>query len=245
MHGLTDLGAIVRIVLAGPGAEAVAAGIFAGVRPEWWPGIGLEPIRGRYEPDMFLNVNIDWAPSMDRAESDLGLFTAEHLGDWVAVHAAVVRVDGTVLVVPGPSHAGKSSLCAAVLDAGGEVLSDEYALVSPDGDRVAGWPRRVRLRTDPHQFRRVGTARGGEVDHVDLVAVVEFDPHGDDPLEVVALTQADLVTALLANTVCAASRPRFAFDAIVAFARRTPGVQGVRGDAAVALEALVHLARAS
>jgi len=43
--------------------------------------------------------------------------------------------------------------------------------------------------------------------------------------------------------VCAASRPRFAFDAAVALCRRVPGLLGLRGEAAPALTMLVDLAR--
>ncbi len=238
VHGLTDSGAIVRVAVAGPDGEVVAGGIRAGVRPEWWPAFGLEPISGTWEPDLVLSVDPTLAASVDRAESDLGLFTVEQLADWVAVHAALVRIDGRVVMLPGPSHAGKSTLCGAVLDADGEVLSDEYALVSPDATRVAGWPRRVRLRDSAHTFRRVGSAVGGEVAHVDLVAVVTHDPAADSPLEVTPLPAAEAVTAVLANTVCAASRSRFAFDAVVALCRAVPAVAGVRGEAGAALDAL-------
>jgi len=245
VHGLTDSGAIVRVAVAGPDGEVVAAGIRAGVRPEWWPAFGLEPISGTWEPELVLSVDPTLAASVDRAESDLGLFTVEQLADWVAVHAALVRVDGRVVMLPGPSHAGKSTLCGAVLDAGGDVLSDEYALVSPDATCVAGWPRRVRLRDSEHTFHRVGSAAGGEVDHVDLVAVLSYDARAGAPLEVAALPPAEAVTAVLANTVCAASRPRFAFDAVVALCRQAPAVSGVRGEATAALAALGALAGAA
>ena len=75
--------------------------------------------------------------------------------------------------------------------------------------------------------------------------MVTFDEHGAAPLEVAPLPPAELVTSVLANAVCAASRPRVAFDAVVALCRATPGVVGVRGEASGALEALVALAVAS
>lgn len=245
--GRADGGAVVRVEVAGPDAEAVAGGIRGGVRPEWWPAFGLEPVAHSPnpdpDPDLVLRVDLTQASSVDRAESDLGLFAVEHLDAWVAVHAALVRVDGRVVMLPGPSHAGKSTLCGAVLEAGGEVLSDEYALVSPDAARVAGWPRRVRLRDSVHSFRRVGSPIGGEVTRVDLIAVVRHDSGADAPLAVSELPAAEAVTAVLANTVCAASRPRFAFDAAVALCRVVPAVSGVRGEAGAALAALVTLAR--
>ena len=73
------------------------------------------------------------AGGVDAVESELALFAAERLRGLVAVHAAVLRVLGDVVVVPGPSYSGKSTWCAAALDAGHEVWSDEFALVDGDG----------------------------------------------------------------------------------------------------------------
>lgn len=249
LFGRSERGAIAEVRVVGPDASAVAVGVGAGVRPEWWPAFGLEPVPAADvagEP-LATSTQVDLAApwSADRVESDLGLFTVEHLTDWVAVHSALVRIDGVVLALPGPSHAGKSTLCGAVLEAGGEVLSDEYALVAADARLVRGWPRRVRLRGGLTRPRRVGMALGGEVPQVDLIALVAYEASCEAPLEVTTLPPAELVTGVLANTVCAASRPRFAFDAVVAWCRSVPGVAGRRGEAEAALRALVERARDS
>ena len=77
---------------------------------------------------------------------------------------------------------------------------------------------------------------------VDLVAEVTFDADVD-VLDVVNLSAGETTLALLGNTVCAASRPEFAFAATLVLGRRVAGVTGRRGDAAGALRALVDLAR--
>lgn len=87
------------------------------------------------------------------AESAIGLFAAEHLRELVAVHAAVLLMGGGAVLVPGVSHSGKSSLCAAALNAGVVVWSDEFALVHADG-QVSAWPRPLRLRTAAGVVRR-------------------------------------------------------------------------------------------
>ena len=96
-------------------------------------------------------------------ESELSVFAAEHLVGRIAVHAGLVVHEGEVIVLPGPSFAGKSTLCAAMGDLGALVRSDEYALVDLETGLVTGWPRPLRRRhpaTD--RFRRIfeGAALG-------------------------------------------------------------------------------------
>ena len=46
-----------------------------------------------------------------------------------AVHAGALLIDGKALLLPGTSHAGKSSLVAELLRRGASHFSDEYALI--------------------------------------------------------------------------------------------------------------------
>jgi hypothetical protein len=213
----------------------------------WWPPLGLlalaEPPADAGDPVLF-----DSAGGWHRLESDLGLFTAERLAGYVAVHAAVLRLDDQVVILPGPSYAGKSSLCLAALAEGHEVLSDEYALVDPLTGDVAGWPRQLRLRQPGGGVTRVhpggtliGTTPATPVP-VDLVAVVAYCDEVTAPLAVDQVPGSELVLGILANTVCAASRPTEAFVAAVSLARHAPGVVGQRGEAADAIGELAGLA---
>lgn len=54
----------------------------------------------------------------------------------LALHAAVVSWNDRVIVLPGLSGSGKSTLATALLARGGELLSDEVALVLTDGTMV-------------------------------------------------------------------------------------------------------------
>ena len=167
----------------------------------------------------------------DRLESDLGLFTAERLADRVAVHAALVVVDGAAIVLPGRSFAGKTTLGLALADAGATLASDEYALVDPSSGLVTGWPRPARVREGGTSSRRVPLA--GAIEPVP-VALVAFLRHEDGAtLETSPLSRADAVIAVLDETVCARSRPDLALDAALAI---THGglLRGVRGEAAEA-----------
>lgn len=62
-----------------------------------------------------------------------------------AVHAGTVVWDGKALLLPGVSHAGKSSLVAELLRRGATYFSDEYALIDAKG-RVHPYPRPLLVR---------------------------------------------------------------------------------------------------
>ncbi len=62
-----------------------------------------------------------------------------------AVHAGAVLIEGRALLLPGPSHAGKSSLVAELLRRGASHFSDEYALIDSQG-LIHSYPRPLLLR---------------------------------------------------------------------------------------------------
>jgi len=62
-----------------------------------------------------------------------------------AVHAGAVLWKGRVLLLPGGTHAGKSSLVAELLRRGAEYFSDEYALIDNEG-RAHAYPRPLMIR---------------------------------------------------------------------------------------------------
>ena len=69
-----------------------------------------------------------------------------------AVHAGAVKLGSHALLLPGASHAGKSSLVAELLKRGATYLSDEYALIDSEGC-VHSYPRPLLLRNGrPDQF---------------------------------------------------------------------------------------------
>jgi hypothetical protein len=80
-----------------------------------------------------------------RFEYEVELDVAEHSPDYVFLHAGAVAWRGRAIVIPGRSYSGKSTLVAALCQAGAEYYSDEYALLDPQG-RVHAYPRALRLR---------------------------------------------------------------------------------------------------
>jgi len=72
------------------------------------------------------------------------LIHALALGGCVVNHAAALEIGATELLVVGQSHAGKSTLCAAALAAGGAVVSDDSVILGLDENEspLAGGLRR-------------------------------------------------------------------------------------------------------
>lgn len=172
-------------------------------------------------------------------EQALTAVAVERLPHLVAVHAAVLARDGVAVLVPASSGAGKSTLAVAAAAAGADVLSDEYALVDPDTGLVTGWPRPVRVRRADGTEERLDLAVGSDPLPVGLVAAVAYEPGGTSAWT--PLSSSEIVLELLANTICARTRPDSSLDAAMAVARHAQGVRGKRGDATEALRDLLAL----
>ena len=65
--------------------------------------------------------------------------------NYLMVHAAVVERGGRALILVGTSGSGKSTLCAALVLRGWRLLSDEIALIAPDG-KLAALARPIGLK---------------------------------------------------------------------------------------------------
>jgi hypothetical protein len=61
------------------------------------------------------------------------------------LHAAAAERDGTVVLLPAPSGAGKSTTVAALVAAGLRYLTDEAAAIDPDTGAVRPYPKPIAL----------------------------------------------------------------------------------------------------
>jgi hypothetical protein len=162
-------------------------------------------------------------------------YVALHAVDRVFVHAGVVGIGDTALVLPGQSHSGKTTLVAALLAHGATYYSDEYAVVRHDGTiepyskplsiREPGTPVRTLGRATPVPIERIAT----EPVDAGLVVVTRF--HDGARWKPKELSRGEGVLALLRNTVAARSRPEAAIAAVSALVSGTAILQGRRGDA--------------
>ena len=74
------------------------------------------------------------------------IHVAEHAPEYVFLHAGVVAWEDRALLLPGQSHAGKSTLVAELVRAGATYYSDEFALLDSQGRVHRIYTRDIRMR---------------------------------------------------------------------------------------------------
>ena len=166
--------------------------------------------------------------------SDLELWIAEYSRKSVFVHAGCVAVDGQAVVLPGRSMSGKSSLTAALVRAGADYYSDEYAVLDNHG-LVRPYARQPAVR--PHlgapagrvPVEELGGGSGRGPARVKLIAVLCFDPGAGWQTQ--QLARGAALLRLLDNTVAARSRPRAVLSALEGATLDACALEGSRGDA--------------
>jgi hypothetical protein len=165
--------------------------------------------------------------------ADLELRVAEHARRRIFVHAGVVGWRGQAIVIPGRSFTGKSTLVAALVRAGADYYSDEFAVLDERG-RVHAYPKPVSLRRDGGRRRLVsheelGGRAGSEPLPVGRVVLTEY--RSDARWRPRRYSPGRAVLELFANTVPARRRPA----AALATLRRAVGqalvFKGCRGEA--------------
>jgi HprK-related kinase A len=71
---------------------------------------------------------------------------AAHAHQYLVIHAAVVEKNGKSVILPAPPGSGKSTLCAALIQRGWRLLSDELALYDFESGLIYGMARPVNLK---------------------------------------------------------------------------------------------------
>ena len=171
------------------------------------------------------------------------LHIAERAPGLVFVHAGAVAFSGRVVLVPGRSFTGKSSLIEALVRAGGTYYSDEFAVLRADGT-VVPYPRPIALRdSDGRPSRRIPAAElpavGTGPGDVRLIAALRYD--GAAGWVAARGGPAEGTLALIDNAVAAQSRPAEVLAACGAVAARARFVRGTRADADEAAGRLIKL----
>jgi len=142
---------------------------------------------------------IDLVPALVRVLDDAVIQRLEGLR---AVHAGVVLWGGRALLLPGATHAGKSSLVAELLRTGATYFSDEYALLDSEG-YVHPYPRPLLLRNGcpnsiPVLAGECNAPIGEGPAPVGWILFLEYQPDG--AWSVSSVPQSEAVLALLRNT---------------------------------------------
>jgi hypothetical protein len=193
------------------------------------------------------------ARSMD-LEEVLGALAHElHFGvalcarERVFVHAGVVGWRGRAIVLPGRSHAGKSSLVAALVRAGAAYYSDEYAVLDAEGTlhpyaKALSLRARAGERGSPVEVAALGGRAGDAPLRVGLVVSTHYREGARwRPRPV---TPAQAMLSLLDNTVVARLRPPLVKATLRTALVGVHALQGARGEADAAARAILRRASA-
>ncbi len=157
-----------------------------------------------------------------------------------AVHAGAVLIKGRALILPGCTHAGKSSLVAELLRRGASHFSDEYALIDGQG-HTHSYPRPLLLRNGhpvqslvlPEELNASFATRSAPVGWIlglDYAPDAAWDVHG--------ISQGEAVMLLLSNTPHEMAESPEMVDFFLRVASNAVCFAGIRGDA---VEAATHV----
>ena len=183
---------------------------------------------------------IGLVPELIRALDDA---VVQRLTTLRAVHAGAVLWGERALLLPGITHAGKSSLVAELLRRGATYFSDEYALIDSSG-RVHPYPRPLLLRNgSPEQSPVLPAecnARTGDTPApVGWILSLEYLP--ENAWSVAAVSQSEALLLLLRNTPHVLSESP---DLVAVFQRAVAGATcfvGRRPDAYEAVSQILRL----
>ncbi|MGA9285528.1 MAG: hypothetical protein WBV85_08795 [Solirubrobacteraceae bacterium] len=215
------------------------------------------PERGRFglvkdtKDDGLLNVVCDEKPiagpfdlrlALGILDAELRMYIALNAPDYVFVHAGVVGVGERAIVLPGRSFAGKTTLVAALVQAGAEYWSDEYAVLDADGF-VHPYPKPLSVRiddtraTEERSVESLGGRAGDRPLPVSLIAFTNYRPgfaFAPRPC-----TTGEGAIKLLEHSIAARSRPQQVLAAVRRAATDAVILDGDRGDADEAVKALL------
>ncbi len=79
-------------------------------------------------------------------EWGLNWCVSSHANHYLIIHAAVIEKGGYAAVLPAPPGLGKSTLCAALVNRGWRLLSDELALIQISDGKIVPLPRPISLK---------------------------------------------------------------------------------------------------
>jgi hypothetical protein len=170
------------------------------------------------------------------------IHVAEHAPEYMFLHAGVVAWEDRALLLPGVSHAGKSTLVAELVRAGATYYSDEFALLDSEG-RVHPFTRDIRMRSPgasdqvPLPLKQLDGRAGTAPLRVSMVFFAEFAEHARWAPETVTPGRALLEMLLHSTPVQRA--PGRTLGALSAMMRHARAWRSQRGEAAVAARSLL------
>ena len=182
---------------------------------------------------------------LNQLASTLMVHVANLAPHHVFVHAGVVAHGGRVLLLPGPSHAGKTTLVHALVRAGATYYSDEYAVLDPSG-LVHPYARALQIRL-PGQREQYSQPAPGPSGTVALRAgQVHFITHSLGAIfHPTRVTPGRAVLELLRHTIPVQRTPGRVMSALAAMLANASAWQSPRGEADLTTQALLAFMEAT
>lgn len=196
-----------------------------------------------YADDVALSSHSTLPAALKAFESDLQIHVAEMSPQSVFVHAGVVSWKERVILLPGRTFSGKSTLVRRLVQAGALYYSDEYAVLDTTG-RVHPHPGPLSIRHERGATRYMIEALGGraglEPAPVSLVVMTRF--RATARFQPLRLSPGRGALALLANTVPARRHPEAALATLGKVVTSAPVFESERPDACDVADAILDLA---
>ena len=182
--------------------------------------------------------------AVEALDAIIRLHIAQYAAGWTFVHAGAVAVAGQAIVLPGRSFAGKTTLVRALIEQGADYLSDEYAAFDAEG-LVHPYPKPLSIRPGDGTRRAVdtpaaslGASTADRATPVGLVAATHYVEHARwAPKQ---RTPAEGALLLLEHAVAARDDPPRVLRDLRAAVGGARIVEGDRGEASVAAQALLR-----
>ena len=219
---------------ARPTRKTVVDRLYSIVAPINQPGSRVRKFQMAYSDAVPIARTHDLSEVFERIQADMSLATATLTPGFTFIHAGVVAWRGKAIVLPGASHAGKTTLVAALLRAGATYYSDEWAVLDASG-RVRPYARSLSIRgvngardraETPGSF---GAKVGARPLRVGLVVFTQFDPDATwEPREV---SPAHAMLHLTDNLMQLHRQPRKTLDAVRHMLDEATVLAGLRGEA--------------
>ena len=71
---------------------------------------------------------------------------ASNAHQYFIMHSAMIEKNGQAILLPAPQGSGKSTLCAAMVNAGWRLFSDELGLIEPETLQAIPCTRPINLK---------------------------------------------------------------------------------------------------
>jgi hypothetical protein len=148
------------------------------------------------------------------------------------VHAGVIAWHGRAIVLPGRSGAGKTTLVRALIEAGADYCSDEFAVLDGEG-RVHAYPVPLSIRgIGLPTARRSAETLGGRVATtpvgVEVIVITEYQRGARwRPRE---LSKSEALLALVEHTVAARQPPEYTLPVLRRTVLGARTIRSRRGD---------------